>query len=237
MYRERPMRLIPLGVDLQAFRPDPAAGRAVRQRLGWDDPGPPVIGYLGRFTHAKGVTLLTSALDSLRSPWRAIFVGAGPMEAQLRSWASRHGDRARLCTDVHHADVPAYLNAMDLLAAPSQTTRTWREQFGRMLIEAFACGVPVVGSDSGEIPFVVGDAGVVCPERDTAAWARELERLINDSAARRELAERGLARAPCYAWSNIARQYLEFFTEVLDTPRSRRQGRAPQNSTAPAAAA
>ena len=55
---------------------------------------------------------------------------------------------------------------MDLLCAPSRTTPRWREQFGRMLIEAMACGVPVIASPSGEIPYVVGDAGVLVPEGD-----------------------------------------------------------------------
>jgi glycosyltransferase involved in cell wall biosynthesis len=224
MYRDRPMRLIPLGVDLETFKPNPECGRAMRQRLGWDDTGPPVVGYVGRFTEAKGVAWLTNVLDAVHTPWRALFVGAGPMESHLRRWAKRHGDRVRVCTEVRHDEVPAHLNAMDVLAAPSQTTGTWREQFGRMLIEAFASGVPVIGSDSGEIPFVVGDAGIICPERDAGAWTRGMERLLGDIELRRELAGRGLARAPQYAWSNIARQYLEFFTELLDTRRRRTTG-------------
>jgi glycosyltransferase involved in cell wall biosynthesis len=60
---------------------------------------------------------------------------------------------------VAHDEVPAYLNAMDLLCAPSLTTPSWREQLGRMVVEALACGVPVISSDSGELPFVVADAG------------------------------------------------------------------------------
>ena len=81
------------------------------------------------------------------------------MEAELKQWAAPYGDRVRILTNVKHDDVPGYLNVMDLVAAPSQTTKQWREQFGRMLIEAFACGVCVVASDSGEIPYVVGRCG------------------------------------------------------------------------------
>jgi hypothetical protein len=95
-----------------------------------------------------------------------------------------------------HTEVPAYLNAMDMLCAPSQTTPHWREQFGRMLVEAMACGVPVLGSDSGEIPFVVSDAGRVLPERNVGAWVKAIEEQLGDAALRRELSERGRRGAP-----------------------------------------
>src|SRR5262249_14287218 len=138
------------------------------------------------------------------------------LESVLRRWASRHGDRVRVCTDVRHATVPVYVNAMDVLCAPSRTTPRWREQFGRMLIEAFACGVPVVGSDSGEIPHVIGDAGLVVGERDEPGWRAALAGLLESPGRRRELAARGLERAwSRFAWPVIARQHLDFFEEIL----------------------
>jgi glycosyltransferase involved in cell wall biosynthesis len=120
-------------------------------------------------------------------------------------------------TGVPHDDVPAWLSAMDVLSAPSWTTKRWREQFGRMLVEAMACGVTVVASNSGEMPFVVGDAGVIVTEGDDAAWANAIERLVADPGERRALAARGLARARArYAWPLVARQHLAFFDEVLE---------------------
>jgi glycosyltransferase involved in cell wall biosynthesis len=219
-YGNLPMRLIPLGVDLDAFRPDRAAREAARRELGWGAGGTPVVGFLGRFTAEKGLTLLMHALDGLATPWRVLFVGEGPMEGHLRLWGVRHGDRVRVCTGVRHAAVPRYLNAMDVLCAPSQTTPHWREQFGRMLIEAFACAVPVIGSDSGEVPHVVGDAGLVVGESDEAGWRQALGGLLTDPAGRRELAERGLQRARArYAWPVVGRQYLAFFEEILAARR------------------
>jgi glycosyltransferase involved in cell wall biosynthesis len=216
-YDNLPMRLIPLGVDLDAFRSDAAAGAAVRRDLGWDADGPPVVGYLGRFAPEKGLPLFMRALDGLATPWRALFVGEGHLESSLRQWASGHGDRVHVCTGVRHAEVPRYLNAMDILCAPSQTMPNWREQFGRMLVEAFACGVPVIGSDSGEIPHVIGDAGLVVGEADEAGWSAALATLLENPARRAELAGRGLDRAHrLYAWPVVARQYLDFFEEVLD---------------------
>jgi glycosyltransferase involved in cell wall biosynthesis len=101
---------------------------------------------------------------------------------------------------------------MDILCAPSRTTPRWREQFGRMLIEAFACGVPVIASDSGEIPFVVADAGILVDEADADAWRREIARVIDDAALRARLAARGRQRAlDTYDWRVVARQHVEWF--------------------------
>jgi len=212
-----PMRLIPLGVDINHFYPAPDAGLKIRHSLGWEEQGAPVIGYLGRLVPDKGLDLLMRVLDRLQTPWRALFVGTGPMEATLQTWANRHPDRVRICTTVKHDDVPQYLNAMDVLCAPSQTMPNWKEQFGRMLIEAFACGVPVIGSDSGEIPYVIQEAGVVVGEKDEQGWVQALSDLLESPCQRAELGAQGLHRAhSVYAWPVIAKQYLEFFTELLD---------------------
>jgi glycosyltransferase involved in cell wall biosynthesis len=87
-----------------------------------------------------------------------------------------------------------------------------------MLIEAMACGVPVVGSDSGEIPFVIGDAGMVVPEADVQAWVSVLSTLLENPAQRAELAARGRERVHArFAWPVVARQHLDFFEELLET--------------------
>ncbi len=210
-----PMAQIPLGADLGKFRPDDARGRAVRGSLGWDSGGPPVVGYLGRFVPEKGLPLLQRVLDKVCAPWRALFVGAGPLEAPLRKWAEQHGDRVRICNAVVHDQVPAYLNAMDMMCAPSQTTPVWKEQFGRMLVEAFASGVPVVGSDSGEVPYVVRDSGVIVGESDEEGWRRAIEELLEDRTKRDDLSARGIARARDeFAWPVVARRHLDFFESV-----------------------
>ena len=214
-YAARPSRIIPPGVDVVRFHPDDAARAAVRARLGWDD-GTPIVGFLGRFVAAKGLRVLMQALENVRQPWRALFVGGGPMADALSAFSAAHPGRVQVLTDVSHGDVPAHLNAMDLMCAPSQTTARWREQFGRMLIEAMACGVPVVASRSGEIPHVVGDAGVVVDESDVASWTSAIDRLLNDRAVRRDLSARGMARAhDKYDWPVVARAHLKFFEELL----------------------
>jgi glycosyltransferase involved in cell wall biosynthesis len=215
-YAARPHRVIAPGVDTALFRPDRTAGARVRAALGWVDDGPPVVGCLGRFVPEKGLETLMRALDGAAAPWRALFVGGGPMEGALRTWGAGHGDRVRVVTGVPHDRVPEHLNAMDLLCAPSRTTERWREQLGRMLTEAMACGVPVVGSDSGEIPHVVADVGLIAPEDDVAAWTRALDALLAAPARRAELAARGLARVEAeFALPVIARRHLDFFGALV----------------------
>ena len=214
-YDRLPMAQIPLGVDVDRFCPNPAAGRAVMQRLGWDADGPPVVGFLGRLVPEKGLEMLQRALDHVAVPWRALFVGSGPSEPGLRDWAAAQGDRVRICNTVTHDQVPAYLNAMDVLCAPSQTTPTWKEQFGRMIVEAFASGLAFIGSDSGEIPYVVEDAGVIVGEKDRAGWTDAIAHLLESRARREELAARGLQRAHDeFAWPVVARRYLDFFESI-----------------------
>jgi glycosyltransferase involved in cell wall biosynthesis len=107
---------------------------------------------------------------------------------------------------------------MSLLCAPSVTTAKWREQFGRMLIEAMACGVPVAGSNSGEIPHVIEDAGLVVPEQDVEAWVRVLERVLPDPAERTRLGAVGRERAAAtFSWPVVARAHLDWFEELLST--------------------
>lgn len=209
-------RIVPPGVDTARFAPNPDARRRVRASLGWDETMP-VIGFLGRLVPEKGLSLLTEVLDRLHRPWRAVFVGSGPLEGDLRKWARRYGDRVAFATSVDHDAVPEWLAAMDVLCAPSQTTSRWREQFGRMIIEAFATGLPVLASDSGEIPYVVGDAGLVVPEADRLAWERALGGLLDDPDLRADFAVRGRARAVAeYDWAVVARRQSQYFRHIIE---------------------
>lgn len=224
-YARKPHRRIGFGVDVELFRPDQGQRQHTLQQLGWDD-SVPVISFLGRLTPQKGLDLLTSVLDQLRPPWRMLFIGSGPMQKNLEEWGRKHPGQVRIVSATHD-EVPAYLSAADILCAPSQTMGNAREQFGRMIIEGFASGLAVAGSDSGEIPHVVGDAGIVVGERDQAGWVRTLERLLEDEALRADLSARGRARAESqFSWPVIARQHLEFFDRLLCDRADPAAGRA-----------
>ena len=132
----------------------------------------------------------------------------------MLQFCRRHADNGRVLHVPHH-EVPKYVNAMDLLCAPSQSTPEWREQFGRMLVEAAACSVPVIGSDSGEIPTVVGNTGVIVGEADLQGWVNAISDLLASPQRRAELAAAGLSQAhERYAWPVVARAYLDFFSTL-----------------------
>jgi glycosyltransferase involved in cell wall biosynthesis len=154
-------------------------------------------------------------------PWSFLLLGSGEYKKKIEDWAAKHGWDGRVQVKLaKHAEVPRYLGCMDLLVAPSQTMKNWREQFGRMIIEAFACGVPVIGSDSGEIPFVIGDAGQIVPEADVAAWAEAIGGLLRSPQKREELKTTGLARAPIFSVASIGRQYAEYYRWLASQPRT-----------------
>jgi glycosyltransferase involved in cell wall biosynthesis len=215
-YDSKPHRVMPLGVDVELFHPDPSVGERVRAQLGWSQAGAPVVGFMGRFVEEKGIRTLTAALDRVESPWRALIVGGGPLEPFLRKWSTPYGDRVRIVTGIPHDRVPDYLNAMDVMCAPSETTPNWREVFGRMIVEAFACGVPTIASNSGEIPRVIADAGRIVSERSPDELANAIRDLLENPAQRREFTARGLERVrTTYTWSIVARRHLDFFEELL----------------------
>ena len=112
--------------------------------------------------------------------------------------------------------MPAYLTGLDVLVLPSRTRPNWKEQFGRVLVEAMACGVPVIGSTCGEIPQVIGDAGLVFPEEDVNALREALLHLQRDDNLRRDLAERGRARVLShYTQKQVAAATVDVYRQMM----------------------
>jgi glycosyltransferase involved in cell wall biosynthesis len=215
-YDQKPRCHAPLGFDTELMYVDKAAGAKTRRELGWES-SDLVVGYLGRFVRDKGLDVIMAAMDQWQSPWRLLMVGNGPMLPQVTEWANNYPNRVALCTSVKHPEVGRYVNAMDMMVAPSLTCPHWREQFGRMIVEAFACGVPVIGSDSGEIPFVINDTGLVVPEGDSVALHLAMAHLADSPDLRRKFSEAGIERAQNeFTWSRIAKSTLSFFDDLVD---------------------
>jgi glycosyltransferase involved in cell wall biosynthesis len=216
-----PVSVIPqVGIDPETFAPGPGPAR---DRHGPDRGAEPpsdtpiTVGYAGRLVTAKGVDVLVRAAARARHAPRLAIVGAGPERANLVTLAERSGVGARtsVAAWVSSGDMAEWYRSIDVLVLPSRTTATWKEQFGRVLVEAMASGVPVVGSDSGEIPNVIGDAGVVVPEGDPDALARALDDLQSPSR-RRWLARAGRARVLAhYTQARVAARTVETYAQVL----------------------
>jgi len=117
---------------------------------------------------------------------------------------------------VPSTDVPSVLQQLDVLVLPSRTTAHWKEQFGRVLVEAMSCGVPVVGSSSGEIPHVIGDAGMVVPEGDVALLRSVLLKLFHQPVLCRDLAQRGRERVlQHYTQAALAAKYYDVYQAMM----------------------
>ena len=220
-YQDKPWVEIPLGVDTEVFRPDQESKPLEFKKLNWPQNDVPVIGYVGRFVEEKGLRHLMKVLDQIQGPgnrWRAIFVGGGPLEQELRDWAGNYGDEVvKILTGIAHNQIPKLLNILDICVVPSQTMPHWQEQLGRILIEAMASGVPVVASRSGEIPFVLGSGGIVLTEDSVEEWVKTLNELLDKPDFRARMASCGLARIDQkFEWREVGRQFLNFFEEVRD---------------------
>lgn len=203
-----PLAVIPqFGVDPDLFAPSP--GRAAD--------GAFVVGYVGRLVPEKGVDLLLEALAGLKGAWRLAIVGAGPERGRLEALARRVGAMERVSFEgaLPSLQMPLLYRKLDVLVLPSRSRPNWIEQFGRVLVEAMACGVPVVGSSCGEIPHVVGDAGLIFPEGDVEALQGRLALLMENPALRAELAARGRERVlRCFTQDQVAARTVAVYREL-----------------------
>jgi glycosyltransferase involved in cell wall biosynthesis len=207
----KPYKVIPqFGVDPELFRPPVSRekGRGF------------IIGSANRrLVPEKGVDLLLRATAKLPGIWRLHIVGDGPERLPLERLASelRISDRVHFDRTISSAAMPAYMRQLDTLVLSSRTKKNWKEQFGRALVEAMACEVPVIGSDSGEIPHVIGSAGLIFAEDNVGALRSHLLELMRSENLRRDLGQRGRERVlSMYTQSQIAAQTVAVYREMLD---------------------
>lgn len=202
-----------MGVDIEAFRPDAT-------RAGAD--GVFTIGYVGKLVREKGVDLVLRAVAGLPGSWELQLVGDGVCRDSLLALAGELNiaDRVRLCLPVDYDAMPGVFQGLDAVVLPSRTGTKWKEQFGFVLMEAMASGVPVVGSDSGEIPKVLGNAGLIFRNDDSISLREKLAQLNCDVELRRELGRRGRERAVSeYANEVIADRIYHVYEQVLEDGR------------------
>lgn len=213
-----------LGVDEIRFRPQPQP--ELRSKLNIK-PDEFVVGFVGRFVEEKGLITLAKALSGLiNMPWKWLLIGRGYLQPTLMELAEKWGIKERLIwvESVLHEEVPSYINLMSTLVLPSEnnnqfktiTAVGWKEQFGHVLIEAMASKVPVIGSNSGEIPYVIEAAGLIFPEGDVEALKKCLLSLMQQPELANHLASLGYERAMShYTNKALARQQLDFYHKIL----------------------
>lgn len=212
-----PIEVIPLAIDPEdyplslepRFRAGDSAGGAFR------------IGYAGRLIQVKGVDTLIRAFADLPatpgSEAKLRIVGGGPEREALRRLARDRGlaERVSFEDPVPHEAMPRFYHDIDVLVLSSRTLPHIQEQFGRVLIEAMACGCVVIGSSSGGIPSVIGDAGLIVPEDDPGALAAAIARVRDEPRLASELRARGRQRVlDRFTWDANARRLTAIYEEM-----------------------
>lgn len=207
-YRGTPVVIPQFGTDPELFVPAPRPSR------------PYTIGYFGRLVEEKGVSFLLDAAAALNGEWRLIILGGGPLRSALESQAAQMNisHRVEFVEQVPSTQMPSMYHRIDTLVLPSLTRPNWKEQFGRVLVEAMSSGVPVIGSDSGAIPSVIADAGIVVPEGNTKALSHAIDLLRSDSGLYSDFAIRGRQRVgEHFTQQAVAGATVDLYHELFRT--------------------
>jgi glycosyltransferase involved in cell wall biosynthesis len=179
---------------LPVFGPDNAAAEGIT--LPWQDNSSFIIGFAGLLSEQKGWKVLVAAVERLPYRFKVVLVGDGEQKNELKVWMAKPSLKGR----VHYAgllpkdQLLATYPLFDVFVLPSISTPYSVEQFGMALAEAMACGVPIIGSDSGAIPEVVGDGGLIVPEGNADALAEAIIRISEDEQLRCRAKAWGLDR-------------------------------------------
>ncbi len=187
------MAVVPqFGTDPELFTPPPTRLPVNEE----EDQRPFTIGYVGRLVEEKGIHLLLQAAAQLQGDWRLRLIGSGPYKSELISLAERLNiaDRIDWIEWVASTDMPNQYHLLDVLVIPSLTRPNWKEQFGRVITEAMSSGIPVIGSNSGAIPDIIGEAGLIFPEGSIEALRDVLDNLRCNPEWRVRYANAGRAR-------------------------------------------
>jgi glycosyltransferase involved in cell wall biosynthesis len=206
--------VIPTAVDVDLFRGAGQRGESARRVTGLR------IGYVGRLVEEKGIDTLIQAIGRMTQPSHLVLVGSGPEEARLRELAAPLGDRVHFAGPVSGDEAAEVYPRLDVLVLPSRTRPNWKEQFGRVLAEAMASEVPVVGSISGAIPWVIGDAGLLFSEGNAAELASRLDFLHEHPEERVSLGRKGRARAKSEFSAPVVADRLYRLLSVLRPPQT-----------------
>ncbi|MDX9754114.1 MAG: glycosyltransferase family 4 protein [bacterium] len=204
-----PAAVIPYGIPSVFF----AGGIATAA-----EPRPFTIGYVGRFLYMKGIDLLLEALAQLPE-CRLLLVGSGDEEESFRQKARQFhiADRVDWMQPLAEHRIPDVLQRMDVFVLPSRTMPHWCEQLGRAAIEAMAVGLPVIGANSGAIPEVLGEVGLVFEENQARDLAEKIRNVMADPERRFALSRAGQARARAhFTWDRFARDLYAFYIKVLE---------------------
>lgn len=210
----KPTAVIPYGIDASFAATTATPKRQARTALHLPDDF--LVGYVGRLLPMKGIEVLIQAFADLEQG-RLLIVGTGEQERDLKDMVLKLDleDRVLFMGSVAHEDAPLIMRALDVLVLPSRTTPHWKEQLGRVLLEAMATETVVIGSSSGAIPEVIGDAGLVFQEDDAKALTEAIEHLQSEPALMDELRAKGVERVRNrFTWERFSQDISNFWKSL-----------------------
>jgi glycosyltransferase involved in cell wall biosynthesis len=237
-----PTPRIPLGVDMNIFFPISKSELNLDIKLPRDKF---IVGFVGKMLEQKGIYTLIKAFRCLPDDFHLLMIGDGRemKQVQLKIMEFDLARRITHISKVPHERMPHYMNAMDVLVLPSQETSRsnimpmmpipWKEQFGRVLVEALACRVPVIGSQSGEIPTVIGPGGLTFPPGDEDALRQLLLKLKDRRELRQQLAQEGYIHVmKNFSWPVVARRMIEQWSHLQSRKKTIRRAEITEKDVA-----
>lgn len=214
--------VVPNAVDAELFHPMDRNQSRLAQGI-----KPFTIGYVGRLVEEKGLADLVDALSLCDPMVNVAFVGDGPLKSALQQRALnlKVSNRIQFIPAKPLADLPPLMNSLLALALPSRTTPRWKEQFGRVIIEAHACATPVIGSNSGAIPEVINQGGLVVPESNPPALADAINQLLASPSLAASMGAAGRKQVEeQYTWGRVAERMAGIYRSAISA------GRAPHSA-------
>jgi len=205
---KKEVMILPHGVDLELFRPLPNKNSPFI-----------TIGFVGRMVEAKGgldlIEAFSIAIKEIPN-LRLKFIGGGPDEDKWKNKVNtlKLSELVDFCGPSNHNVIGKEIAQLDILAVPSRTTPTWKEQFGRILVESAACGVPVIASNSGAIPMVLESlgCGIIYNEKSIKDFSSCIIQLAKNKEERIKYARAGFDNAKeKYCFDTIADKMEHFF--------------------------
>jgi len=187
-----------VGVDETLFAPNEDIREKYRKNLNFEDKF--IIGYTGRLTPDKGVDNIVNVFIKLSKKYEnlaLLLVGNGDMKEELDAKFKKENltKKVHITGFVDQAEVPNYMNAMDVFLLGSKTTSHWIDTFPLVTVQAQAVEVPVIASNSASIPWQLDDTALLFEEDNEVDLQKQLEKFINDDKLREEYALKGQKRS------------------------------------------
>jgi glycosyltransferase involved in cell wall biosynthesis len=222
-FPEERSRVIPYGVDMTAFSPDPARRHIWRERLGVPEDAPLVLS-VGRMATKKGFHILMQALPELLASVpeaHVVLAGGGDLLPRFQEEALRFPGRLHLPGPVLRDTLPDLYRAADVFVLSAvHDSKGNVDGLPNVILEAMASGLPVVASGISGIPLAVedGETGLLVPEKDPEALTVALHRLLSTPGLAREMGERGRHKAEtALTWDAVAARYREGYGTIADS--------------------